>query len=63
MQNHIGGNMANFVVELNGKTIKKFEAANYKRVGDQFNFFDSRDIKVGTIVVVPGMSVTRVEGS
>ncbi|MGA3132762.1 MAG: hypothetical protein ABSD59_18300 [Terracidiphilus sp.] len=55
--------MTKFVVELNGKTVKTFEAASYKRLGDQFIFFDSQSLKVGTIIIVPGMSVARVEGS
>ncbi len=55
--------MAKFVVELNGKTIKTFEAEDYHRTGDQFIFTNPQKMKVGTIVVVPGMSVTRVEGN
>jgi hypothetical protein len=58
-----GGRVTKFVVELNGKTVKTFEAASYKRLGDQFIFFDSQSLKVGTIIIVPGMSVARVEGS
>lgn len=55
--------MAKFVVELNGKPVKTFEAADYKRAGDQFIFYNSQNLKVGTIVIAPGMSVTRVEES
>lgn len=55
--------MAKSVVELNGKPVKTFEADDYKRAGDQFIFYNPQKMKVGTIVVVPGMSVTRVEES
>jgi hypothetical protein len=48
-------------VEVNGKQVKTFEAADYKRAGDQFIFYNPSKMKVGTIVVIPGMSVTRVE--
>jgi hypothetical protein len=58
-----GGCMTKFVVELNGKPVKTFEAADYQRAGDQFIFYSSQKIKLGSIVVIPGMSVTRVEES
>jgi hypothetical protein len=53
--------MAKFVVELSGNKVKTFEAHDYQRAGDQFIFYNAQKVKVGTIVVQPGMSVTRTE--
>jgi hypothetical protein len=52
--------MAIFQVELDGKIIKTFEAESFGRSGDAFYFRDRNRAIVGSIIVSPGMLVTKV---
>ena len=51
--------MAVYQVELDGKVIKTFEAETFGRTGDSFYFRDGNRAIVGSIIVKPGMSVTK----
>jgi hypothetical protein len=52
--------MAVYQVELDGKVIKTFEAESFGRTGDSFYFRDGNKAIIGTIIVSPGMSVTKL---
>jgi hypothetical protein len=55
----VGGVVAIYTVECDGKLIKQFKAADFMEKDQTIIFFDEQSETVGAVVKKPGMTVVK----